>query len=249
MPTLHRLPLAAVALSAVLAQAQTMPSPAPSAAPSAATVAIVTVPKPWYAPQSLVARRMRDTIPQYAALPGLLDKMYSFAQSDGQFGGIYRWRSRAEAQAWFGPAWFERVRRERGVEGTVRLFEAPVTLDLRDGGLPDDDHARAVATLVLPAPGAGQPRDAALAVLREGLAQDRGLPGLLRRQLVVAEDGRAGELSVWADAASAQAVLGEAGRAQAARRHGAPVLVEAYDLPILTPTRLAAGRAQVRAAP
>ena len=54
-------------------------------------VALVRVPRPWYAPQALVARRMRDTQAQYAALPGLRFKAYSFERETGAFGGVYWW--------------------------------------------------------------------------------------------------------------------------------------------------------------
>lgn len=230
-----RLALATTVLSAGLAAAQPA-APATSVSPTP-VVAIVTVPTPWYAPQFVVARRMRDTIPQYAQLPGLDYKMYSFAQADGQFGGIYLWRSRDHAQAWFHPGWFERVRRERGVEGKVRLFEAPVTLDVQPGGPPADDRARAVATLVLaPAP-TDQSRAQLEAGFREAWPRERQRPGLLRQHLVVAADGRAGALSVWADAAAAQAELDRA-RQRAAREP--QVTVEVFDLPILTPGQRAA---------
>lgn len=96
--------------------------PAPADGASGPVMAIVEVPRPWYVPDALIVRKMRATLPQYRALPGLRFKAYSFARPGGDFGGVYLWRDRAAAETWFSPAWFERVRRERGVEGRVRLF-------------------------------------------------------------------------------------------------------------------------------
>jgi len=110
-------------LGARTAFAAARPAPIrPAEGGTGPVMAIVEVPRPWYVPDALIVRRMRATLPHYRALPGLRFKAYSFARPGGDFGGVYLWRDRAAAEAWFTPAWFERVRRERGVEGRVRLF-------------------------------------------------------------------------------------------------------------------------------
>jgi hypothetical protein len=136
-------------LSVTLAAALAAGSAAADTAAQGAVIAIVEVPSPWYAPRALIVRKMRDTVPQYRQLPGLLHKAYSFADGGSQrgaFGGIYLWSDRAAAQAWFDERWFERVRRERGVEPRVRLLDVARTI----GEAPAEvlDSGDAVATLV-----------------------------------------------------------------------------------------------------
>src|SRR6185369_10317416 len=104
---------------------------------------IVRVPKPWYAPRSLVEGRMRDTVGEYERLPGLLFKAYSLERSSGDFGGLYHWRSGADAAAWFNAGWFDRIRRDRGVEPSVRFFDAPLSVDNSPGGTKADLHSEA----------------------------------------------------------------------------------------------------------
>ena len=60
--------LGATLLAAV---AITTPKPASAASGTQPVVAVVEVATPWYAPAFLVRSKMRDTIPLYAALPGL----------------------------------------------------------------------------------------------------------------------------------------------------------------------------------
>ncbi len=217
-PTLQRTVGPWMVATALAAAATVSAQPAP---PAAATgdgpvVVIVRVPKPWYAPRALIASKMRDTEPQYAALPGLVHKAYSFAQRDGAFGGVYLWADGAAARAWFSPAWFERVRRERGVEGEVRLFPVTAVLDGSAGGPDRDDRAAAVAT-VAPV-GAGRAPE----------------PGLLRRHAVTTPAGAPAWVELWRDAAAAEAAF-------AARGVATPD-VEWFDTPILLPGAAAAAR-------
>ena len=84
---------ALLVVTATCAQAQSPQTPGEP------VVAVVRVPKPWYAPRALVVSRMRDTIPDYDKVPGLLFKAYSLGRDSGEFGGLYFWRSREQAQA------------------------------------------------------------------------------------------------------------------------------------------------------
>jgi len=215
-------PVFALALAAVALGAAAQTPSVETAAAASAMVAVVRVPKPWYAPRFLIASKMRDTEPQYAALPGLVHKAYSFAQRDGAFGGIYLWTDAAAARSWFSPAWFERVRRERGVEGEVRLFEVSTVFDAVPGGPGRDDDARAVATLAKPGAGFS--------------AADAGL---LRRHAVRTPAGTSAWIELWRDAAAAEAAL--------AARGAAPAEVEWFDTPILLPG-VAAAALQAEAA-
>lgn len=207
-------------------------------APGSAVLAIVKVPKPWYAPRMLVTSRMRDTVPQYESIPGLAFKAYSYARADGHFGGVYLWTDLARARAFYGPAWFERVARERGVTGEVRLLEVPVAVDAVAGGTPRDLDSAAVATLVTwPVP-AGMDRERLVGAFEAAIASDRAVTGLLRKYDVLAGDGRYGALWLWKDAASAARWLAQGG-GRGPSAEGAAAEVEWFDTPILLPTRLA----------
>ncbi len=206
--------LTALALSSAASTASANPLAPAVAAGDGPVVVIVRVPKPWYVPRALIASKMRDTEPQYAALPGLAHKAYSFAQRDGAFGGVYLWADGAAARAWFSPAWFERVRRERGVEGEVRVFPVSAVINGARGGPGRDDRADAVAT-VAPA--------------GDGRAPETGL---LRRHAVATPAGTPAWIELWRSAAAAEAAFAARGVAVAE--------VEWFDTPILLPGAAAA---------
>jgi hypothetical protein len=224
---------AALAAAALPATAQTPPEAQP-------TVAVVRVPTPWYAPRALVARRMRDTIPEYERLPGLQFKAYSFERGSGDYGGLYLWQSQQQAQAWFGPAWFSRVRAERGVEPQVRYFDAPVSLDNTPGGTPLQRDSAAVATLVLINTPTGVTRERLVAEFNAALPTYRAVAGLMRKQFIIGEGGqRFGGLYLWQDEASARAWFNEAWSARVLQRYGQAAMIEWFDTPVLLPTSIA----------
>lgn len=216
----------AAALAASLAG---KPAVAQAAEP---VVVIVKVAKPWYAPQALVVSKMRDTVPQYEQLPGLAHKAFSFARADGRFGGIYFWRDQAAASAWFNAGWFERVRKERGVEGEVQILQSPVWFDATPEGAPRAMAGEAVATLVSwPVP-AGTERSTLVSQLAAKVHAAQTAPGLLRQYGVITDNGRFGQLTLWASEASAREALGTSETAS----------IEWFDTPILLPSARADNR-------
>jgi hypothetical protein len=225
----------AATIIGVAAHAQALQADAP--APTPVTV-IVKVPKPWYAPKAVVVGKRRDTIPQYESLPGLSYKMYSFAQADGQFGGIYLWKDAAAAQAWFNPAWFDRVKRERGVEANVRYFEIPVALDNVPLGQSTYTENEAVATLVtIPVP-PGVDRGQLVAEFRKAIPTYQQVSGLQRKYFVVTDDGRFGGIYLWDNQASAERWFDNAWHERARMVYGADAVIEWFDTPILLPSKL-----------
>ncbi len=237
MKTAFAVPLAAAVLS-TLVNAQT-PSPIP--APVVPVAVIVKVPKPWYAPRAVVVGKMRDTIPQYQNLPGLNYKMFSFAQVDGHFGGVYLWKDRAAAEAWFNPAWFERVRRERGVEGQVRMFEAPVVL-VNPGANAGSGEGDAVATLVtIPTP-PGVTRERLIAEYQAALPVYERVAGLQRKYFIITGDGRFGGIYQWANQAAADAWFNQGWHERVRKTYGAVAAIEWFDTPLLLPSKLADNR-------
>lgn len=139
------LPLALlVAACATLPSATTPLTLTERALPPTAVVTVTKVKPPWYAARFLIVRGFRKAVPEYQAIPGLLTKQFSLS-SDGRFGGVYLWKDRASAQAWFSPKWFERVRRVYGVEGEVRTLEVSRCLEGPTGAVEEGPMAVAIA--------------------------------------------------------------------------------------------------------
>nr|WP_295782003.1 YdhR family protein [Rhodoferax sp.] len=211
----------------------------PTASPTPVVV-IVRVPKPWYAPRAVVAGKMRDTIPQYAHLPGLAFKAFSFERESGDFGGVYYWRDAASAQAWFNPAWFARVKAERGADASVRIFEAPVSVDNTPSGTPASTDSSAVATLVeIPLP-KGIGRERMLAEFNATVPQYQKVPGLLRKHFILSQgdssNGTFGGVYLWRDEASAKAWFNAAWHQRVTQTYGQSAKIEWFDAPILLPS-------------
>lgn len=98
--------------------------------PGTRAVVIVRVAMPWYAPRFLIRGKFRDVLAEYEEKPAIEAKYFSISD-DSRFGGLYLWRSRADAEKHFDAAWFENVRRKRGVEADVVMLAAPYVIDGR----------------------------------------------------------------------------------------------------------------------
>lgn len=219
----------ALAACALPASAQLPPTP---------VVVIVKVPTPWYAPRFLVSRKMRDTVPLYSKLPGLSYKMFSLGHTEKQFGGIYFWRSRADAQAWFNPAWFERVEKDRGAKGDVRTFDALVSIDNTAAAAPPSESKK-IATLVLIPTPQGVNRDLLLSEFKAAVPLYQKIPGLLRKHFIVTDDGQFGGVYLWRDKASSEQWFNSAWHERVRQTYQSEARMEWFDIPILTPSLLA----------
>jgi hypothetical protein len=138
------LPLALLAACATLPQAAVPARMKERALGASAVVTITKVPPPWYAARFLIVRGFRKAVPEYQAAPGLQIKQFSIA-SDGRFGGVYLWKDKASAEAWFSPKWFERVKRTYGREGEVRYLEVTRSLDGQTAAVEEGPMAVAIA--------------------------------------------------------------------------------------------------------
>lgn len=116
--------LGAVAATAISSGAGAQSTPPASAGPVAVVVNI-QIP-PGFTREKAVAA-MQKTVPQYQALPGLARKYFTLSD-DGKFGGIYLWKSRAEAQAWFSDAWRAKVTATYGTAPEVTYFDAAIVI-------------------------------------------------------------------------------------------------------------------------
>jgi heme-degrading monooxygenase HmoA len=214
-------------------------------ATTSAVAAIVKVPTPWYAPKMLVWRRMRETAPTYDSIPGLSFKAYAIAQADGHYGGLYLWKDLASARAWFNPAWFERVEKERGAKGQVRFYEVPVAIDNTPGGTPAQADGPSVSTLVtLPTP-AGIGKAQLVQEFQAAIPTYRAVPGLLRKYFIITEDGRFGGIYLWKDQAAAEQWFNAAWKERVRATYGTDATLEWFNTAILTPSKLAANQPAV----
>jgi hypothetical protein len=223
---------AAALLVSLLATARASDAPISAAEPPVVArpmIVVVKVPRPWYVPDLLIVRKMREAMPTYRAIPGLRLKAFTLASADGDFGGIYLWRDAAAAAGWFTPAWYARVRKERGVEAKVRRFS--VVGPVRAGGVPAAqwpalDEATA---LIVSVPSAALGSDALIAA-----ALDRADTRAMLEAYPIATGEGPGLVLFWRDAAAAERWLHDARPRLRALVDVAP-RVERFEIPIVMP--------------
>ncbi len=69
------------------------------------------------------------TAPKYRDVPGLFRKCYIVSQDGKTVGGIYLWKSRAQADAMYTESWRVFVREKYGTDPSVTYFDTPVVVD------------------------------------------------------------------------------------------------------------------------
>ena len=70
-----------------------------------------------------------STAPKYQDVTGLFRKCYVLSQDGNTVGGIYLWRSRAEAEAMYTESWRVFVREKYGADPSVKYYDTPVVVD------------------------------------------------------------------------------------------------------------------------
>ncbi len=89
--------------------------------------AIVRFPLPDEVDLAEAESRFKETAPRYTDVSGLLRKYYLFGNGSG--GGVYLWKTRAEAEAMYTPEWSARIAGIYGADPVVEYFETPVIVD------------------------------------------------------------------------------------------------------------------------
>ncbi len=69
------------------------------------------------------------TAPKYQAVAGLIRKYYVLSQDGKTAGGIYLWKSQAEAEALYTESWKAFVREKYGCDPVVVYMDSPVVVD------------------------------------------------------------------------------------------------------------------------
>lgn len=114
---------AACGLSVALctgAIAQDKPDPVPVAT-------LVTVKTPPGISRSLLEEEFKRASPIYEKIPGLIRKY--FILNANSFGGMYLWKDRASAEAWYSAAWRAKAKANYNSEPELSWFEVPVQVD------------------------------------------------------------------------------------------------------------------------
>ncbi len=202
-------------------------------------VVVVKIAKPWYIPKALIARKMRQALPQYQRLPGLTYKIFSIARPGGEFGGIYFWKDQASARAWFNAAWYRRIKEQRGVDADVRMFESPVMFDnIRDQS--DASIAKTVphavvtlVTLPISTSTSRMQRMQRVQRLAADMRAERNADGLLREYAILSDAERIGSAYLWRDEASARRWFDAGWQRRMRDLHGADAQIEWFDAPVL----------------
>lgn len=88
---------------------------------------LVTIKTPPGITRPMLDGGFKQAVPVYEKIPGLIRK-YFIVNGDG-FGGMYLWKSRASAEAWFNDAWREKAKATYGSEAQLTYFDAPVQID------------------------------------------------------------------------------------------------------------------------
>ena len=96
-------------------------------------VSIVTfkLPKRWRIEQA--ASVFKSTAPKYLGKPGLVRKHYYIAEAGDQAGGIYFWKSKADAEAFYTSEWKSTVTQKYGAPLDILYAEVPVWVDNVEG--------------------------------------------------------------------------------------------------------------------
>jgi hypothetical protein len=92
-------------------------------------VSIVTfkLPKHWTVEQA--AAVFKSTAPKYLGKPGLLRKHYYVTEAGDRAGGIYLWKSKADAEACYTPEWKAMVTEKYGAAPEILYGNVPVSVD------------------------------------------------------------------------------------------------------------------------
>jgi hypothetical protein len=116
--------LAILALSA-LALAGTAHAEAPKADTPVTTLVVVKTPPG--VTRAMIEAGFVKAVPTYQKVPGLIRKY--FTVNDTGFGGMYLWKNRVAAEAWYTNEWRARSKAIYGVEPELTYFDSPLQID------------------------------------------------------------------------------------------------------------------------
>lgn len=74
------------------------------------------------------AEHFRKIAPGFRRVHGLIRKQFIYAE-DGWAGGVYLWRSRAAAEAFYTGPWLDGIRERYGMDPQIKYFETACVTD------------------------------------------------------------------------------------------------------------------------
>ena len=90
--------------------------------------AIVLYKLPPHIDLAACAAHFRSIAPGFHSVPGLIRKQFIYAE-DGWAGGVYLWRSRADAERFYSGPWLDGIRERYGMDPEIRYFHTAAVTD------------------------------------------------------------------------------------------------------------------------
>lgn len=118
---------AAITLASLASLAFSAPACADDKPAGIPVATIVTIKTPPGITRPMLDAGFKQAVPVYEKIPGLIRKY--FIVSDDSFGGMYLWKDRASAEAWYSDAWRAKAKATYGSEPQLTYFDAPVQID------------------------------------------------------------------------------------------------------------------------
>ena len=75
------------------------------------------------------AELFKGSAPKYRGMKGLVRKYYLFDEQSRIGGGVYLWKSRADAEVIYTPQWKADIAERYGAPPDIRYFETAVVVD------------------------------------------------------------------------------------------------------------------------
>jgi Putative mono-oxygenase ydhR len=74
------------------------------------------------------AEHFRKIAPDFRAVPGLIRKQFIYAE-DGWAGGVYLWKTRGDAEAFYSGPWLAGIRERYGMDPQIKYFHTACVTD------------------------------------------------------------------------------------------------------------------------
>jgi hypothetical protein len=116
-----------IALACIVALAISVPAFADDTPAETTVATIVVIKTPPGVTRPMLDAGFKQAVPIYEKIPGLLRKY--FIVNGDSFGGMYLWKNRASAEAWYSDAWRAKAKATYGSEPQLTYFDAPVQID------------------------------------------------------------------------------------------------------------------------
>lgn len=122
---MFRKTMIAIASAAFVLTASTATAQPTATETPVATIVVIKTPPGITRP--MLDGGFKQALPVYEKIPGLLRKF--FIANEDSFGGMYLWKDRASAEAWYSDAWRAKAKATYGSDPQLTYFDAPLQID------------------------------------------------------------------------------------------------------------------------